>query len=428
MNRGVAAWTILWICLVLGCGRDSTAPPEAGNAPDASSASLPGDLDSERPDRPSPPREPMAHKYEMTLVSSLMIQGPEGEAMHIAGDTGFVYTWQCAPGERVLVLHSHRMNITIDGRPQTEALMERSRFYCKRDGDTTDVALDKAPQKLRSMLRDSYETPLCRLAVDEDGNVKSETVTAGAGAEVLIKNGTIANCRLLHPPFCRGKRAWRAPAKITIGEGCYATGDLIYRAGPARAEGDAAGRIPVEVSGTLTGAGTMGPTEVRNARYVVHGRQTFDPARGHWVDGSLAQEVSMDTYLQGKKIASNSGTMNVSLKWLGSTRLDPAPDADAPDEPPGGLTKDIAARTRRIVAEQLGLDESKVAQTSTLAELGADELDVVELVMELEDDFDVTIPDKSLEAKGSPLTRLTVRDLVEIVRRQVRSKPKAEGR
>jgi acyl carrier protein len=51
-----------------------------------------------------------------------------------------------------------------------------------------------------------------------------------------------------------------------------------------------------------------------------------------------------------------------------------------------------------IVAEQLGVDKEKItAETSFVNDLGADSLDTVELVMELEEEFDITIPDDAAE-------------------------------
>ena len=51
-----------------------------------------------------------------------------------------------------------------------------------------------------------------------------------------------------------------------------------------------------------------------------------------------------------------------------------------------------------IVAEQLGVDKEKVTpETSFVNDLGADSLDVVELVMELEDEFDMEISDEDAE-------------------------------
>jgi len=58
----------------------------------------------------------------------------------------------------------------------------------------------------------------------------------------------------------------------------------------------------------------------------------------------------------------------------------------------------VEERVIEIVAEQLGGDASKVTQeTSFVNDLGADSLDTVELVMELEEEFDVNIPDEQAE-------------------------------
>ena len=51
-----------------------------------------------------------------------------------------------------------------------------------------------------------------------------------------------------------------------------------------------------------------------------------------------------------------------------------------------------------IVAEQLGVDKEKITpETSFVNDLGADSLDTVELVMELEEEFDINIPDDAAE-------------------------------
>ncbi len=58
----------------------------------------------------------------------------------------------------------------------------------------------------------------------------------------------------------------------------------------------------------------------------------------------------------------------------------------------------VAERVFGIINEQLGVDKDKITlETSFVNDLGADSLDQVELVMELEEEFDVTIPDESAE-------------------------------
>ena len=59
---------------------------------------------------------------------------------------------------------------------------------------------------------------------------------------------------------------------------------------------------------------------------------------------------------------------------------------------------DIEARVKKIIAEQLGVDEAQVTnEKAFVADLGADSLDTVELVMALEDEFDIEIPDEDAE-------------------------------
>ena len=59
---------------------------------------------------------------------------------------------------------------------------------------------------------------------------------------------------------------------------------------------------------------------------------------------------------------------------------------------------DIEARVKKIIAEQLGVPEADVtSEKSFVADLGADSLDTVELVMALEDEFGMEIPDEVAE-------------------------------
>ena len=59
---------------------------------------------------------------------------------------------------------------------------------------------------------------------------------------------------------------------------------------------------------------------------------------------------------------------------------------------------EIEDKVMQIVAEQMSVDRSEVSRkTSFVDDLNADSLDTVELVMELEDEFDLTIPDEDAE-------------------------------
>lgn len=67
-------------------------------------------------------------------------------------------------------------------------------------------------------------------------------------------------------------------------------------------------------------------------------------------------------------------------------------------------------KVKEILVEQLDIDEAKVEMDSDIvSDLGADSLDVVDLVMTLEDEFDTEIPDEDVEELK------TVADIVKYI-------------
>ena len=59
---------------------------------------------------------------------------------------------------------------------------------------------------------------------------------------------------------------------------------------------------------------------------------------------------------------------------------------------------DIAQRVKKIIIEKLGVEESEVTpEASFNNDLGADSLDTVELIMEFEKEFELSIPDEHAE-------------------------------
>lgn len=61
-------------------------------------------------------------------------------------------------------------------------------------------------------------------------------------------------------------------------------------------------------------------------------------------------------------------------------------------------TESIEDRVRKIVCNQMGTTPDKISrETSFVNDLGADSLDTVELVMEFEDEFEISIPDEDAE-------------------------------
>ncbi|HOL18594.1 MAG TPA: acyl carrier protein [Bacillota bacterium] len=57
----------------------------------------------------------------------------------------------------------------------------------------------------------------------------------------------------------------------------------------------------------------------------------------------------------------------------------------------------ILEKVKKIISEQLDVDESSLTAETTFEEIDADSLDIVELVMALEEEFDLEISDQEIE-------------------------------
>lgn len=78
---------------------------------------------------------------------------------------------------------------------------------------------------------------------------------------------------------------------------------------------------------------------------------------------------------------------------------------------------DIEERIKKIIAEQLMVEEDEITpEASFIDELGADSLDTVEMIMEIEDEFGIEIPDEDAEKLQ------TVGDAIEYVKRKIEEK------
>src|ERR1017187_4620707 len=83
----------------------------------------------------------------------------------------------------------------------------------------------------------------------------------------------------------------------------------------------------------------------------------------------------------------------------------------------GGSMASIAERVKQIIVEQLGVDESQVEENASFVDdLGADSLDIVELVMAFEEAFELEIPDEDAEKIA------TVKDAISYIENKTNKK------
>jgi acyl carrier protein len=85
------------------------------------------------------------------------------------------------------------------------------------------------------------------------------------------------------------------------------------------------------------------------------------------------------------------------------------------------MTEDIAAKIKAIIAESLGVDIGEVTDNASFVnDLGADSLDTVELVMALEEQFGIEIPDEDAEKMQ------TVGQAIEYIKNKIAEKEKQQ--
>jgi len=112
----------------------------------------------------------------------------------------------------------------------------------------------------------------------------------------------------------------------------------------------------------------------------------------------------------------------IMFTGISCTRTSPSGPASSADSRGAESTVD---RVCNITADLLGLKASSVTPASSLADLGADELDFVELTMEIEEEFDVSISDEAINDivgtdifHSDDLRKVTMGGLARIVDKQ----------
>lgn len=247
-------------------------------------------------------------------VASQMDSDLQGQKQKIGTSLDLRYQWQRDGQEKSLAFRSLQLQVSVNGQESLSTFMSRAKFVRTEKGKTDEVKAENAPEPLRKLLQDSFDVPVCKLQVDQNGKEVKRTLLAGPGAKSLVDNNLIANALLFHPPFPQDKSEWEADSEVSMGEGGSAKGKLSYQ----KVASDKGVQL-VKVSGKLMNdsfqrPGT--PLTIKDSIYVVSGEQTYDLAQQEWVSGKLTMRVSFKMTMGEKLVGTATGTMIASLEKL----------------------------------------------------------------------------------------------------------------
>jgi acyl carrier protein len=88
------------------------------------------------------------------------------------------------------------------------------------------------------------------------------------------------------------------------------------------------------------------------------------------------------------------------------------------EKPIDTKNESVTKRTIKVISEQLGTDVEDISMESDIIDdLGADSLDIVELVMGLEEEFDTQLPQKEID--DMPYKTTKVKDIIELIKSKI---------
>lgn len=249
-----------------------------------------------------------SNDYKLSILSDLKMEIMD-QKQHIVGDTVLIYSNNRSGDKLDLILREVVVAVKLDGNTLIDMTMNAKELDNRADG--SKIKLEEANEETKTMLTDSFTTPLAAIVLDEHGKETSRKIIAKPGAVAMVENGQVENARMFHAPFYADKKTWKSPVKMSLGNGNFASGPLTYK---VKSTDSKTGNVTVEVSGKLNAKGKQGPLDIVNAVYDVKGSQVFNPKKKDWDSAKYDIAIVFDLAQNGKTIANAKGTMKVGLK------------------------------------------------------------------------------------------------------------------
>lgn len=248
-----------------------------------------------------------ANRFRITVDSVMEVNGKKG----ITANAEIQYTWTKKRNDRTLTFNLMGVRAGEDGVDSMNVTMSRKKIRIVTAAEDKEIPFEDTTATQQAMLKDSFDSPICVVRVDETGKELKRTMVAGPGAKQYLDGGQIVNAFLFHPPFLQDQAKWESPAEMVAGPGALARGNLTYQKKAADKT-----KVTVDVAGVLTSKFKKQLNDaslVQETRLVVKGQQVYDLGRREWISGNFMIDAKMDfTPDKGAPIM-GKGTMNVSF-------------------------------------------------------------------------------------------------------------------
>lgn len=252
-----------------------------------------------------------ARRYRVSYESSVdMDLSRVGQGkMALTANTEVDYSFGPAGKKFSVMLDRLHVTTVVNGVENMDVTMGPDGIRVVEAGQTNEVPYADADAPTQEMLRDTHREPLASIEVDETGKELSRTPSTRPGAENMLENGGLQNTRFFHAPYPPEGATWEVEREFAMGNGNVARGTLTY----TRGEKGKDGTVTVAVKGTLKGSGKQGPLDIKDATYVLDGKQVWDPTLGDWSEGKLDVAMSMTMFQGAKQVGSAEGKIVASL-------------------------------------------------------------------------------------------------------------------
>src|SRR5262245_46988396 len=254
---------------------------------------------------------PAMRAFKVVVGADSAIEG-DGMSATLTANTEYQYSWKTEGKERTLLLRNMSVKAKVGDDELMDIKMSRAGLVGRQKGQEVDKKFDDAPDELKTLLRDTFGSPLCKLEVDETGKEVKRTILAKPGAKVALDTGMIANATLFHPPYFANKDQWHAKGAVSAGQG-EATGTLTFKKAP----GGKGGQL-VKLSGTPTADNVQADNgmTVKGGKYVVTGTQTYDTERKEWIAGKHDMDITFRLFQGENELATAKGKMIVTFELI----------------------------------------------------------------------------------------------------------------